>query len=334
MSSSNNILQSVDASDLTSIKYYGYSIDYITEPNGKRMYLVSKIIDQYNTFNKTNKKLYDYFRSEYNKEFMDILSEEEGLGNYRVLESNKNIGSKRTSNYDFKNLPGISKLIRIKGSNSFTTKAYVVSEPLLNDCLMYIDRKLARRMINFLIKCRELDNEYLNKELMGLQLKVKDLEDTNNELKETNDMLTNRYIKDIIPNNWKLSIIPAFDKNTKIFELRLVYKKTNSCSLGLNALISVVGIPNANVMRTSMFPKLLKLLETFQGKRKNKQRSRIVMPLNNYAEHCPNIITNEMMDCPVELIPVNQTLLFKIKELINSIIDDLDWQEYYIVCFE
>ena len=55
MSSSNNILQSVDASDLTSIKYYGYSIDYITEPNGKRMYLVSKIIDQYNTFNKTNK---------------------------------------------------------------------------------------------------------------------------------------------------------------------------------------------------------------------------------------------------------------------------------------
>ena len=37
---------------------------------------------------------------------MDILSEEEGLGNYRVLESNKNIGSKRTSNYDFKNLPG------------------------------------------------------------------------------------------------------------------------------------------------------------------------------------------------------------------------------------
>ena len=83
-----------------------------------------------------------------------------------------------------------------------------------------------------------------------------------------------------------------------------------------------------------MFPKLLELLESFQGKRKNRQRSRVTMPLNNYAEHCPTVITEEMMNCPVELIPIKQDLLYKIKELIYSIINNLNWQNCFIVCYE
>lgn len=147
-------------------------------------------------------------------------------------------------------------------------------------------------------------------------------------------MLSNRYIKDKHQNNWKLSIVPAFDKTTGEFEIQLVYKKTDSTSLCFNALLSVIGIPNANVMRSTMFPKLLELLESFQGKRKNRQRSRVTMPLNNYAEHCPTVITEEMMNCPVELIPIKQDLLYKIKELIYSIINNLKWQNCFIVCYE
>ena len=333
MSCTNNSLRSINASDLTSMKYYDYTIDYITEPNGKRMYLVSKIIDQYNKKYNMHKKLYTYFRSDIAQEFTEILAAEEGVATLRLIQNKKNNLNNSAPVYDYKNLPGISQLVSIKGSGSIT-KAYIVSEPLLNDCLMSIDRKLARDIINFIIKCRELDNEYLNKKLIGLQLKVKTLEDINNELKETNEMLSNRFIRDLEPNNWRLSIVPAFDKRTEIFELRLIYEKTNSKSLSLNALISVVGIPNANVMRTNMFPRLLKLLEPFQGKRKNKQRSRITMPLNSYALIPPKNITLEMLNSPVELIPIRQDLLFKIKDLIETMINSLDWQECFVVCYE
>ena len=326
MSLENNVLRSINASDLTSMKYYDYTIDYITEPNGKRMYLVSKIIDQYNKKHNTNKMLYSYFKSDVAQEFTEVLAAEEGLAIWRVLDNDEKHRNHNIPAYDYKNLPGISQLVTIKGSNNIT-KAYIVSEPLLNDCLMTIDRKLARDIINFIIKCREIDNDYLHKELIELKLEIK-------TLKETNEILANRYIKDKHQNNWKLSIVPAFDKTTKNFEIQLVYKKTDSTSLHFNALLSVVGIPNANVMRSTMFPKLLELLGTFQGKRKNRQRSRVTMPLNNYAEHCPTNITEEMMDCPVELIPIKQDLLCKIKELIYSIINNLNWQHCFIVSFE
>ena len=306
--------------------YYDYTIDYITEPNGKRMYLVSKIIDQYNKKHNTNKRLYSYFKSDTAQEFTEILAAEEGLAIWRVLTNEEKQRNHNMPAYDYKNLPGISQLVSIKGSEDIT-KAYLVSEPLLNDCLMSIDRKLAREIIGFIIKCRELDNEYLKKKLIGLQLE-------NKTLKETNEILSNRYIKDKHQNNWKLSIVPAFDKTTGEFEIQLVYKKTDSTSLSFNALLSVIGIPNANVMRSTMFPKLLELLESFQGKRKNRQRSRVTMPLNNYAEHCPSIITEEMMNCPVELIPIKQDLSYKIKELIYSIINNLNWQNCFIVCYE
>ena len=319
-------IRSINASDFTSMKYYDYTIDYITEPNGKRMYLVSKIIDQYNKKHNTNKRLYSYFKSDTAQEFTEILAAEEGLAIWRVLANEEKQRNHNMPVYDYKNLPGISQLVSIKGSKNIT-KAYLVSEPLLNDCLMSIDRKLAREIIGFIIKCRELDNEYLKKKLIGLQLE-------NKTLKETNEMLSNRYIKDKHQNNWKLSIVPAFDKTTGEFEIQLVYKKTDSTSLCFNALLSVIGIPNANVMRSTMFPKLLELLESFQGKRKNRQRSRVTMPLNNYAEHCPTVITEEMMNCPVELIPIKQDLLYKIKELIYSIINNLNWQNCFIVCYE
>ena len=305
---------------------YDYTIDYITEPNGKRMYLVSKIIDQYNKKYNTNKRLYSYFKSDTAQEFTEILAAEEGLAIWRVLTNEEKQRNHNMPAYDYKNLPGISQLVSIKGSEDIT-KAYLVSEPLLNDCLMSIDRKLAREIIGFIIKCRELDNEYLKKKLIGLQLE-------NKTLKETNEMLSNRYIKDKHQNNWKLSIVPAFDKTTGEFEIQLVYKKTDSTSLSFNALLSVIGIPNANVMRSTMFPKLLELLESFQGKRKNRQRSRVTMPLNNYAEHCPSVVTEEMMNCPVELIPIKQDLLYKIKELIYSIINNLNWQNCFIVSYE
>lgn len=328
MSCTNNSLRSINASDLTSMKYYDYTIDYITEPNGKRMYLVSKIIDQYNKKHNTKKMYKNYLKTEGTREFIDILaSEEEGEDN-PVLDNQQNDNINHKSYEKYKNLQGINQMVTIKGQNeTYTAKAYLVSEPLLNDCLMSIDRKLAREIIGFIIKCRELDNEYLKKKLIGLQLE-------NKTLKETNEMLSNRYIKDKHQNNWKLSIVPAFDKTTGEFEIQLVYKKTDSTSLSFNALLSVIGIPNANVMRSTMFPKLLELLESFQGKRKNRQRSRVTMPLNNYAEHCPTVITEEMMNCPVELIPIKQDLLYKIKELIYSIINNLNWQNCFIVCYE
>ena len=151
MSCTNNSLRSINASDLTSMKYYDYTIDYITEPNGKRMYLVSKIIDQYNKKYNMHKKLYTYFRSDIAQEFTEILAAEEGVATLRLIQNKKNNLNNSAPVYDYKNLPGISQLVSIKGSGSIT-KAYIVSEPLLNDCLMSIDRKLARDIINFIIK--------------------------------------------------------------------------------------------------------------------------------------------------------------------------------------
>ena len=321
MSTNNSATRSVDSSSFSSMKYYDYDIDYITEPDGNRMYLVSKIINKYNKINKTDKRINDYLRNKATKEFIDLLVEEDGCGNSRNLEKQKK-DYKNSQNID---IPGIIQHIDIKNCTDATSGGYLFNEQLLNDCLMSVDRKLAKKIINFIIKCRNIDNDFLEKEIVELKLKVKTLE-------EKNEQLTNRFVKDLEPNNWKLNIVPGFNK-AKQFEIRLIYRKTNSRLLSKDSLISVVGIPNANVMRTSMFPRLLDLLENYSGNRKNKQRSRILVPLERYTDNIPPVLTKEIIDCPLDLIKISPTLLQDIKNLITEIITSLDWKDCHIISY-
>lgn len=321
MSTNNSATRTVDSSSFSSMKYYDYDIDYITESDGNRMYLVSKIINKYNKINKTDKRVNDYLRNKATKEFIDLLVEEDDCGNSRNLEKQKK-DYKNSQNID---IPGIIQHIDIKNCTDATSGGYLFNEQLLNDCLMSVDRKLAKKIINFIIKCRNIDNDFLEKEIVELKLKVKTLE-------EKNEQLTNRFVKDLEPNNWKLNIVPGFNK-AKQFEIRLIYRKTNSRLLSKDSLISVVGIPNANVMRTSMFPRLLDLLENYSGNRKNKQRSRILVPLERYTNNIPPVLTKEIIDCPLDLIKISPTLLQDIKNLITEIITSLDWKDCHIISY-
>ena len=190
MSANNSATRSVDSSSFSSMKYYDYDIDYITEPDGNRMYLVSKIINKYNKINKTDKRINDYLRNKATKEFIDLLVEEDDCGNSRNLEKQKK-DYKNSQNID---IPGIIQHIDIKNCTDATSGGYLFNEQLLNDCLMSVDRKLAKKIINFIIKCRNIDNDFLEKEIVELKLKVKTLE-------EKNEQLTNRFVKDLEPNN-------------------------------------------------------------------------------------------------------------------------------------
>ena len=43
MSTNNSATRTVDSSSFSSMKYYDYDIDYITEPDGNRMYTDPRI---------------------------------------------------------------------------------------------------------------------------------------------------------------------------------------------------------------------------------------------------------------------------------------------------
>ena len=95
-----------------------------------------------------------------------------------------------------------------------------------------------------------------------------------------------------------------------------------------NSLVTICKLPNANVIRTILFPRLLNLLISYNGVKKNNQRSRIILPLEKYSE---NRLTMKTLDKtsynnPILIIP-NSIFLQKLKELFKNIITEMNWTD-------
>ena len=325
----------IDYNDFKIMQYHEYSIMYTDTLDNTRMYLISEIVDKFSKVNKVRKDLYDYLRLSNTKEFIRVLINKCVTGNSRLRINTKNIGIKNIIKEDDKNIAKIMHIANIAnpivGFNS--RHHYLFNEYLFNDCLLWLDKIFAFDVIHFLIQCRNIYNNCLKEQIEGLVYKVNDLENKNEDLNSQLMLVTknerrllHRYVEDKVPNNWRLSIIPGFENNK--FELRLIYRKTNSTYISENNIATICKLPNANVIRTVLFPRLLNLLIKYGGVRKNQQRSRIILSLERYSENRLNLLTLDQssFDNPI-LIKPNSIFLQNLKELFENTINEMGWTD-------
>ena len=95
-----------------------------------------------------------------------------------------------------------------------------------------------------------------------------------------------------------------------------------------NNLVTICKLPNANVIRTVLFPRFLNLLASYGGIKKNKQRSRIILPLERYSENNLNVLTlgQASFNNPISIKP-SSIFLQKLKELFENTIVEMGWTD-------
>ena len=181
----------IDYNDFKIIQYHDYTIRYIDTICKYRMYLISEIVEQFTSINNTKKQMYDYIRLTSTKELLDVLYKNSQTWNSRFVDKYQKDFKNITFNKNYKNLPEIIHLIKIKGKYGSSPLRYIVNEIVLNDCLMWLDKDFAIKIILFIIQCRNIDNNCLKEQIEGLVYKVNDL---NTQLMLVTKTSVNYYI--------------------------------------------------------------------------------------------------------------------------------------------
>lgn len=304
-----------DLTEVHVMKYINYTLKFVLV-NDTKMYFVGDILKQYSKdHNGIRKDFYKYIHLQSTRDLLNVLYKHKYNSDLRCMDKCENLLE----------IPEIIQKYKLNVDLFGTgNSAIIICEYLLIDCLMWVDKIFAYDVYSFLSKCREIDNEFLKNDLRGLIY-------ANNEMTSLIiKILSCRYIQDKSQNNWILNIKPVIDENNNCIDLCIVYRKSEKTELDKNSLISISKIPNANVLRSILFPSLLELLK-HSCKRKNKQRSCINVPLTVYTtqkfiyEHksINNILTIFKTN-PI-MIDINLELYTKIKNIVVSIITALQW---------
>lgn len=155
------------------------------------MFLVSDLIRQYNKINNTNKNFKDYLRTKDTKELLNAMNEENNKGN---------LGGEYIHHLksDIIDIPHVIKYITLS-SHKGVTRAYVICEELLIQCLMWVNKSFAIKVSKFLKNLRSIDNNRLNEILNSNEDKdnqIELLQDQVNQYKEENKHLKTRSTPD------------------------------------------------------------------------------------------------------------------------------------------
>lgn len=294
-------------------KYFKYDLRFIIH-NNHEMYIVNDILKQYAVNEKKTKKDFNKFLAfPTTQELIDVMC-------------STGVTSNSTSPLNLKK-DDIIMLYSFKTGYNNLSSVYVVCEHLLLHCLTWVNPSFSFKIYSFLIRCRSIDNDFLNNDLTGLIYSNK----YNSSM--IVKLLSARYIKDVTQNNWKLDIKPMVNTKSKCIDLCIVYRKSNNSCLSKDSLITVTKIPNANVLRSILFPMMLEMLEDKDCKRKNKQRSHISIPLTAYTTQefiASNNSVAELLltyDSNPTDIEINTTLYDHLKQIITSVITALQWNE-------
>ena len=149
------------------------------------MYLVSDLIRQYNEINNTNKQFSDYLRNNDTQELLNAMNKEINKG-FLVPEKSPELNfNNKNDKFD---IPHVIKYITLQihgGAN----KGYVISEELLIQCLMWVDKSFAIKVSIFLKNLRSINNDRFVEILNSNQEKDKQIE----LLQEQVDQLKSRY---------------------------------------------------------------------------------------------------------------------------------------------
>ena len=239
--------------DFTVVKFFAYDIRS-TVIDDIRMFLVSDLLNQYNTLHHTNKTF---------KHYLENQQAQELLQNWpSFVGRNSDLQTSRGN--DHWNITGVIRFISFRiSTQGGNNKGYVICEELLIACLMWADPQFAISVYTFLKECREKNNDFLMKE---------------------NKKLRTRYIPDSSKYQWTYVLTLKDTPDNIILRSRYVHQTLKGKKIEDERIYYVKNLPNGHVFKLNAYNNLLPVIQQYGGRRKNM--STFIIPKSSWnADH-------------------------------------------------
>ena len=218
------------------VKFFAYNIRS-TVLSGVKMYLVSDLLNQYNTIHKTNKVFKAYLQ---NQQTQELLQNWHTSFDGQDPDHQNFIDDEQT----FWDIDGVIKHVSFHlNTQGGVNKGYVVCEELLIACLMWADPQFAISVYTFLKECREKDNDFLKKE---------------------NLILRNRYIPDDEESQWTYILSFSEMGNNIILQTSYVHQTIKGYFIKGNK-IYVKNLPNGYIFKKNAYDNLFPVILKYGG---------------------------------------------------------------------
>lgn len=231
--------------EFTVVKFFVYDIRS-TVIDDTRMFLVSDLLNQYNTLHHTNKRFKHYLENQQAQELLQNWPS--FVGRNSDLQT-----SRENEHWDITGvIRFISFRISTQGGNN---KGYVICEELLIACLMWADPQFAISVYTFLKECREKNNDFLQKEVR--------------QLKTINKTLRTRYIPNDEDSQWTYVLTLKDTPDNIILRSRYVHQTLKGKKIEDEKIYYVKNLPNGHVFKLNAYNNLLPVIQQYDGKAEN-----------------------------------------------------------------
>ena len=258
--------------EFTVVKFFAYNIRS-TVIYDTRMFLVSDLLNQYNTLHHTNKQFYKYLQNQQTRELLTSRQKILDLPNSAVqcqsdekcrecfVGQDSDLQNPRGNEHW--SIDGVIKYVSFSKEFCGAHSGYVICEELLIDCLMWIDREFAWDVYTFLKECREKNNDFLMKE---------------------NKKLRTRYIPDSSKYQWTYVLTLKDTPDNIILRSRYVHQTLKGKKIEDEKIYYVKNLPNGHVFKLNAYNNLLPVIQQYGGRRKNM--SVFIIPKSSWnADH-------------------------------------------------
>lgn len=257
--------------EFTVVQFFAYDIRS-TVIDDTRMFLVSDLLNQYNTLHHTNKQFYHYLE---NKQTQSLLISRINNTRPRNSEVVCQSDEKYTGGEDLHlqcqsvkttglwDIDGVIKYVSFSKTFGTANQGYVICEELLIACLMWADPVFAWDVYTFLKECREKNNDFLRKE---------------------NKKLRTRYIPDSSKYQWTYVLTLKDTPDNIILRSRYVHQTLKGKKIEDEKIYYVKNLPNGHVFKLNAYNNLLPVIQQYGGRRKNM--SVFIIPKSSWnADH-------------------------------------------------
>lgn len=249
--------------DFTVVKFFAYDIRS-TVIDSVRMFLVSDLLNQYNTLHHTNKKFKDYLRTDQTKELLE---------NWPVYTGGEDLHLQCQSDEKTHDLPnsavvcqsakstglwsidGVIKYVTFSKEFCGAHSGYIICEELLIASLMWADPQFAISVYTFLKECREKNNDFLKKEVR--------------HLKVINKTLRTRYIPNDEDSQWTYVLTLKDTPDKIILRSRYVHQTLKGKKIEDEKIYYVKNLPNGHVFKLNAYNNLFPVIQQYDGKAEN-----------------------------------------------------------------
>lgn len=241
--------------EFTVVKFFAYDIRS-TVIDSVRMFLVSDLLNQYNTLHHTNKVFKAYLQNQQTQELLENWPKYTG-------GQDPDLQCQPCTNDSKWNIDGVIKYVSFSKVFCGAHSGYVICEELLIACLMWADPQFAISVYTFLKECREKNNDFLMKE---------------------NKKLRTRYIPDSSKYQWTYVLTLKDTPDNIILRSRYVHQTLKGKKIEDERIYYVKNLPNGHVFKLNAYNNLLSVIQQYGGRRKNM--STFIIPKSSWnADH-------------------------------------------------